>query len=169
MEIRWANRVQASNTTRSDGTGREVLEETHSLTFDGTVFQSETRIRALEALHIVCLYGFQMFAYKDSQAVFLGAAKRGSFPAWSNTDCGSDTCDCVCMDDGRNAISMSLDQSFDLGRPGTYQGTKRMFSQSYGKIYCNLIANAASQPTFSMNAGDCYGFRGAYRFYPVEK
>lgn len=38
MEILWTNYVQAYNTKKADGTGREVLCERHRMLFDGVRF-----------------------------------------------------------------------------------------------------------------------------------
>jgi hypothetical protein len=42
FEMRWTNYVQAYNTKKADGSGREVLKENHSMIFDGEKFEWKT-------------------------------------------------------------------------------------------------------------------------------
>lgn len=60
VDVYWTNYIQATNTKKSDGTGREVLKENYHLHFDGVSFEVENDIEALEAVEIVRYYGLQV-------------------------------------------------------------------------------------------------------------
>lgn len=60
LDIYWTNYIQATNTKKEDGTGREVLKEEYHLRFDGKDFAIENDITALEEVEIVRYYGLQI-------------------------------------------------------------------------------------------------------------
>jgi hypothetical protein len=60
LDIYWTNHIQATNTKKEDGSGREVLKEEYHLHFDGEDFTIENDITALEELEIVRYYGLQI-------------------------------------------------------------------------------------------------------------
>lgn len=60
LDVYWTNYVQATNTKKADGTGREVLKENYHLHFDGVSFEIENDITALEEIEIVRYYGLQI-------------------------------------------------------------------------------------------------------------
>ena len=59
IEAVWTNYVQAYNTKKSDGTGREVLRECHRLLFDGVRFLVHVDLVPLEDVTVATWYGFQ--------------------------------------------------------------------------------------------------------------
>ena len=60
LDIYWTNYIQATNTKKEDGTGREVLKEEYHLCFDGKDIEIENDVTALEAVEIVRYYGLQI-------------------------------------------------------------------------------------------------------------
>lgn len=60
IDIYWTNYIQATNTKKADGTGREVLKETYHLHFNGETFEIENDISALEEIQIIRYYGLQI-------------------------------------------------------------------------------------------------------------
>ena len=60
FDIYWTNYIQATNTKKEDGSGREVLKEDYHLHFDGEKFEVENDITALEEIEIVRYYGLQI-------------------------------------------------------------------------------------------------------------
>lgn len=60
IDIYWTNYIQATNTKKENGSGREVLKEDYHLHFDGSNFEIENDITALEELEIVRYYGLQI-------------------------------------------------------------------------------------------------------------
>lgn len=60
FDVYWTNYVQATNTKKEDGSGRAVLVENYHLHFDGSKFEIENDITALEDIHILRYYGLQI-------------------------------------------------------------------------------------------------------------
>lgn len=60
---------------------------------------------------------------------------------------------------------MSVDTSIDLGRREHYNGTTGIFTQSYGKAYCNIINNTdASTRLDNIPKNANLVLAGEYRF-----
>ena len=59
IEVEWVTRIQGSNTRKSDGSGREILEEKVTFTFDGKEWKVRTTLLPLEDLYMDRWYGYQ--------------------------------------------------------------------------------------------------------------
>lgn len=163
LEIKWNNYVQAFNTTKEDGTGREVLKEEHRLVFDGRTWESYVSLIPLEDITIGTWYGFQLMGLNTvfQNIRYIGATNRGLYNYATASDCGdSKTNEMVCYGTTHQE-SMRIDPTYDLG-DFTHIGTnKSLFSETYGKAYAYLVASTA------MEEGTIWSAHATYRFVPA--
>ena len=160
FEIRWTNLVQATNTKKADGTGREVLQEKHRLIFDGVRFEAYVDLIPLEDLTINTWYGYQWFTNVYNYVRYIGATNRGEYDA-SNVNSSSgddDSCHVISYDSSGNCLTLDLDADYDLGDHKYYNSNKSMFTLTYGKGYCNIIENT------DVYQDDMYSLHGWYTF-----
>ncbi len=160
IQMVWINNVQGNNTTKADGSGREILQERHKMFFDGYEFRTNVELVPLEDIICKLWYGFQIFndAYENVQ--YLDGAYRGPKDFSTDTESGDSTTSLMRLYDrnGNNA-EVQVDTTFDLGKRQHFAGTNSMFSATYGKSYCTIVNKAVT-----MNKDCVYSLRGIYRF-----
>lgn len=161
ITIKITNFVQAYNTRKVNGTGREVLTETRIITFDGAKFDCVTKIQPLEDVKVETWYGYQIGgAFSWNNVVFVGGVNRtpdvytnspissnatpNSMECWSNTD----------------KVILEIDRNYDIGKGTYYNSTMGMFASGQ-KYYCFLIKDA------DLAADACYFSRGSWSFMPT--
>lgn len=158
--IEWVNRVQGYNTRKSDGSGREIIEERHTIVFDGVNWVSTVELEPLEDVVIENYYGYQCPVSNYPNIHMIGADYKKEFVYSSPHDSGNNTPNMyvACSSDDR--LEMEVDRSYDIGKGSYYSGTQGFRTISSGKGYTFLIGN------LSADEGDIYGARGIYRFVP---
>lgn len=162
IDIVWRNRVQATNTKLSSGNGREVLEETIELHYDGYEWRVRNTIHILEDVHMLYYYGLQIYFgtawdgsiyYESCDNLQLNAANT-----YSNSN--SKTCDVVRLKKNHDCVDMKIDSKNGLGRLNLLNEVDyNAMTYDYGKSYFYLINNA------NLNGGTVLTFSGSYRFY----
>lgn len=163
LEILWTNYVQAMNTKKADGTGREVLVERHRMTFDGREWKSQVEIEPLEAINMVLYYGLQACGGNSlyNHARYYGGVNRLEYDTSNeNTSSGNKEATAIRWHGDTHEVIMTIDPTFDIGSREFYSGTSGLFTTSYGKAYANFFTNKQMQP------GEIYSLRGAYVFRP---
>ena len=164
LEIKWTNYVQATNTKKEDGTGREVLIENHVLSFDGVEWKTYVEIVPLEDIRIITWYGLQASGvstiYKSIR--YVGATNRLLYDgSVERSTCGDNKTIKVVCGGERHKIEIEIDPTLDVGDRRYYNGVEGIFSEKYGKIYFNVVSGAVFEK-------DCmYCLRGKYRFTPA--
>ena len=168
IKIKWANAVQGSNTKEPSGWGRAVLEEQHTLSFDGETFFSEVTLVPYEEIEIDRVYGFsaeiknvwdETVEYEYPQYKEIKDAAAAS--AASERGCVSVTCR-----RGNNALRISLDTDYGLGkREYLSELSKGAFAADYGKVYFELVNGKAIDAA----KGEQLSYRGSYKFFSAEK
>ncbi len=167
FEMDWTNLVQATNTKKADGTGREVLQENHRLIFDGIKFEAFVDLIPLEDVKMMIWYGLQWTwnstyeggaVYKNTQ--YIGATNRAVGDASSEATKSNDaTCCHVVGYSTDHEIRVDIDENYDLGDHKFYPtGDKAMFTATYGKGYCNFFN------INNIDEGDMYSLHGWYQF-----
>lgn len=161
VEIAWTNRVQAYNTKKADGTGREVLEERHTLKFNGAEWEAYTEIEALEDIFCSQYYGMQCAVTQYPTIYMIGATYRKRFVYTEPHDSGNNDPNIYVAYDANDRLEMEVDRSVDLGK-GTMYGASgtQGFRTSGSKGYTYFITSK------NLAEGDVYGARGWYRFMP---
>lgn len=158
--IKWVNRVQGYNTRKSDGSGREIIEERHTIVFDGVNWVSTVELEPLEDVVIENYYGYQCPVSNYPNINMVGADYKEVFVYSSPHDSGNNTPNMyvACSTDDR--LEMEVDRSYDMGKGTYYSGTQGFRTIASGKGYTFLISNLSAEE------GDIYGARGIYRFVP---
>lgn len=165
IKIVWTNLVQGYNTQRVDGTGREILQENHCLTFDGLTWISEVDLIPLEDIVMRLWYGLQFTGLDASLYPYIrykGATNRGLYHYDTLSDCGDNTANAMIAFGDTHKLTLGIDREIDLGDSKYYDGTKRFFSTTYGKGYAFIIENQ------DMYADNIYSLKGYYKFEPVN-
>lgn len=163
LEIVWTNFVQATNTKKEDGTGREVLVERHRMTFDGCEWKTQVEIEPLEGIEMVLYYGLQISGGGTlyNRARYYGGVNRLEYDTTAEgTSCGNKNATAIRWHGDEHEVIMSIDPTFDAGSREFYSGTSGLFTATYGKAYANFFTNK------QMQAGEIYSLRGSYVFRP---
>lgn len=162
LEIRWVNHVQGYNTTKADGTGREILQENHRLVFDGHVWKSYVELIALENITMNLWYGFQL-SNLPGTVRYVGGANRGAYATTESSNCGNNTAESLINEDTNREhhFEMTLNRCIDLGdgTENTNNPNSSLFSSSYGKSYFRVVDG-----TFALADGESAYIEGMYRF-----
>lgn len=165
LEIRWTNYVQAANTKKANGTGREVLIENHELVFDGFEWVSYVELIPLEDVNMLNWYGLQgvgtntiyqniKYIGGDNRAIYNGASQ--------SSKCGNAKATKVVCYGSEHKMEIEVDATLDLGNRQYYIGDSGIFAEQYGKVYFNIISN-------KMLAKECvYSLRGKYKFSAIN-
>lgn len=162
IEMRWTNMVQGYNTSKADGSGREILRENHVLTFTNGKFESYVELVPLENVILSTYYGLQGILRAWDKIRYPGGTNRAEYTG--DSESGDSTTYCIDCRGESHLMRIELDPLFDLGkRENTFvTGTRGAFSESYGKCYFTVVNTEVS-----MAAGDMYCLRGAYTFSPA--
>ncbi len=156
IEIRWVNNVQGYNTRKSDGTGREILQERHSLIFDGVEWSETIELEPIESVFIERWYGLQFVrASLYPNYRYIGAANRALHQGTSSDSGGKDADGIIAYGD-KHRIEMTIDTSVDLG--------KRTLSGETGALCSNDKSYMFIIDWKQMEAGEIYRLRGGYKF-----
>lgn len=165
MVLSWDTYVQASNTKKADGSGREVLVEHHTLMFDGVTWNTEVEIAFLEDVVWSTFYGLQTINFCWNQDI---RYDNGAWePLGSATEALSKTCSLITVRNGADHLEMGLDNTYGIGNREYLYGSKTAgaFTRVYGpgnsKSYFNLVDGRG----WRISGGTTVHFRGHYRFY----
>ena len=165
FEMDWTNLVQGTNTKKSDGTGREILQENHRLIFDGFRFEAFVDLIPLEDVNMQTWYGLQWSwthsgngAYKNTR--YIGGTNREENDASSANSKSDDAKCCHVVGYSTNhEIRVDIDAEYDLGDHKFYTtGDSAMFTQTYGKGYCNFFSGN------DLGEDEMYSLHGWYQF-----
>lgn len=161
IDIIFKNRIQANNTKKADGTGREVLEEKNVLHFDAVKWKSKIVVTALEDVDIRRYYGLQLGVYDLGDTVTYYEQKNVTYPLKQKTWSRTKNCRKFTLTGGLFNIEVALNWS---NENAFFKNSTAFsaFSQRYGKIYFNVIN--ADEKNILM-AGDSFEINGYYRYY----
>lgn len=160
IDIYWDNYIQAANTKKKDGSGREVLIEHYHMSFDGRLWNVECDIEFLENVVWSLYYGMQCVYADWNQSIRYGEGEW--IPLTGNTQADDKTCDTMVLKRGNHYLEMHLDNDYGLGDRDFIGGTRPgAFTQDYGKAYFQLVNGVQKR----MEAGTTVSYRGYYRFY----
>jgi hypothetical protein len=163
IEMRWTNMVQGYNTSKADGSGREILQENHTLSFVNGKFESFVELIPLEDVIMSTYYGLQACTNSAWTNIrYLGGTNRAAYTGASES--GDLTTYCVSCYDDMHKMLIEIDPTFDLGRrtDDFTSGTRGAFHTDYHKLYFTII----NKPV-SMTANSMYCLRGSYTFMPA--
>lgn len=161
IQIVWINRIQGYNTRKEDGSGREILEETHVLVFDGVTACVTADIVPLEDVEIETWYGLHANVTNWPSIQYVGGNNRAIFNYLDNLSSGNATPNAMKCTGNNGTLEIEIDRTYDLGKGILYNENSGMFT-SGTKAYCNIIKNS------DLSKDDHYNLRGWFRFLPFE-
>ena len=170
VKVCWDNYIQAYNTTKVDGTGREVLREVHESIFDGYEWKEEINIYPLEEIVVSTWYGIQGIGLGGAwkKGYFQGAkefeANRSLLDSSNGTMTGnsnSKTSNKFVGFDETKSFELEIDPDYDLGSGYLSNSTFKCFI-SGSKVYFWIIK---TDKTLLPDTN--YGLKAFYRFKPV--
>lgn len=163
VDIYWSNRVQAYNTRKADGTGREILQENYHLHYDGHKFEIRNTIEFLESATWKSYYGLevQRTAWKE-KLLYRSSANR----KWNDGSLSSNStdknCNIVTLYNGTDYLDVSVDENIGLGRKTLLTTSSYNSFSSTSKTYFWLVDGSQT-----VEAGDIFTLEGYYRFYSI--
>lgn len=165
VKIQFKNLIQAYNTIKEDGSGREVLEEVYTIRCNELgKFNVENIIRALEPLKIHNYMGLQCTNYGWSEKMlYLSDNNRKWLPvANQKHDSGGNTCDKVILVDGQHQLTMGIDRTTGLAMDKAI--TPACYTESYGKTYFSLVT---WQRYVELDTDEIISYNGFYKFESI--
>lgn len=163
VEIIWTNRIQANNTKKIDGSGREVLEETYSAKFDGFKWDIDYISKILEDVTYHNFYGLQFVSnlYPDGVYYHTSTNRKNNVNKNTASTSGSKktTRFTVKNDTTLNFVDVEIDVNHGIGTREFLNSPNGAFSTSINKSYMFLISEN------DFYEGDILSFKGSYKFY----
>lgn len=165
-DILVVNQIQATNTKKADGTGREVIEQTLTMhyTSDGT-FAFEERTKALENIYILQHYTPQVYFNGTYNVQFIGGTDRAILSAPTTANSGNMTCHEYRVFTSGLMVVASVDINTDIGNfslnaPQNFSA----FTEPYNKTYMHVIEATVDDAESSLDSGQILVLDGKYRF-----
>ena len=148
FSVIWENMVQARNTKKVDGTGREVLKEIHRATYDGYEWSELITIVPLEDIYCIMYHCWQTLGNVSafSKVKFMGGNDYRVIDIANATNSVNalDMTPSLLYQEGSNLILESeIVKDFELGNMNLNKSRISMYANGlpYGKSYFNLIVN----------------------------
>ena len=150
--------IQATNTKKQDGTGREVLQEIVTWQFDGVRWSMETELVPLEDISLVRWYGYQFTGIGSGLVEHWGYI-NGTNRGLDATTSGNDSTIGMYAN-GNVFLKMLVDVLTDMGnRAFMTDGATDSAFKSGSKGYFYIANNNAI-----LAAGNHYFLNGSYEF-----
>lgn len=161
IRIEWDNYVQAYNTTKANGSGREVLREHITMVFDGYKWDTETTIYPLENIIIKKWYGLQFFTLNYLYVAYIGGETGLIYEKSESSESGNATTNAMKFFNLEDTAIVEFDTLYDLGTRKKATSTSQGFfaRASYNKAYGTVIDGSAE-----LVSGGAYSLRGSYTF-----
>lgn len=165
LDIYWTNYVQAYNTKKKDGSGREVLKESFHLSYTGNnIWNIEVEIEFLEDVLVNRYYGLQAVNSNWNQSIMFGADDK-----WQSItkDIKSNRKeeDAIILKRNNDQLKITIDNSYGLGKREYLDNDYGAFINVYpagSKSYFYLIKDQ------EFNKGDIVSYRGTYEFSYIK-
>ena len=116
VEMRWTNLIQAYNTSKADGTGREVLQENHTLKFINGKFEANVELIALEPILMSRYYGLQSVLNSYPKIRFINGGSRKEFLVANNVSSSGITTSAIECYSDNHKLTIEIDPTLDLGK-----------------------------------------------------
>ena len=163
------NQIQASNTEKSDGSGRNVVEQHFRLSIDkNCTIQVDCEITALEDVHYQLYFGLSVLHTMPENVFFVGSRVNRGGQVISKVNYSEDKfCTLVKQIGENDTLEMGIDTDVDLGMQ--YANLeKSSFIMSNSKSYAVLInCDGNDSNRLSLKKGEKVFWRGYYKCYPT--
>lgn len=162
IQITWTNFVQGSNTKKTDGSGREVIEENYKLDFDGETYTVNNSIKFLEDAEWESYYGLQAY-YGDfwNDDIIFNDGSEKIFDSEENNQSQNKETNQIMLRKDSNVLEIGIDSEIGIGNReylnDTSSGAFNIANTK--KAYFQLVDGGM------FSEGDIVEFNGYYRFY----
>lgn len=158
------NRLQGSNTEKSDGTGREIVEQHFRIKFgDGFKAQVRGEITALEDVKYSLYYGISTINITGTPVRFIGSRTNRHENAYDSvTRCGDKHCTGTQQVTASDIYEMHINPSTDLGTMYANRW-ENSCTMSSGKSYMVLIYGLTENDMLSLSEGDKVFWEGYFQ------
>lgn len=165
VTVKWVNTIAGYNTSKDDGTGREILKEEVTFEIVGTRINVNITHTALESLTRKAYYGLQMMCNDMENIRYIGGSNRGSYNPKTASNSGDKNCRTVIISNTTNKdmIEIGID-NIDLGSFYNDSLSYSAFTTVVKKSYFGIIYDGLP---LSMSEGDITTLRGYYEFKPI--
>lgn len=134
--VKWSNNVQAYNTSKADGTGRAVLNESWMMVVDKDGIRLHNTIKALEDINIKTYYGLQATNISNKQYRYIGGETRSAITGGTVGNSGNNTCRDLQIWDSDFNLTITINPT-DLGLFAHNEGYS--FFATSSKLYGYVI------------------------------
>lgn len=167
VKVVVVNNIKGSNTVKADGTGRDILQERITYTFNCGEIYIDAEITALEDMSIQKYYGIQTNNGNWNNSCFYVDDPEHLVPfdpknvtVLGATKANGNKCHEIHLEKDGHRLEAFIVDGYGLGRLDDLgDNYYPVHTQSYGKSYFYLLSNKnliANQKMF---------YRGGYRFY----
>lgn len=158
VTVSWTNYIHGYNTSKADGSGREIMKEEVTLTISGTKISVDVKHYALEDIVRKTYYGLQMVLSAFNSLRYIGGANRTANACDAATTSGNKNCRSISLETTNgDVLEVGID-NVDLGDFSHDGAAHSAFATSYGKSYFAVILDNS----FEQNAGEMTTLRGYY-------
>ena len=165
ITVKWVNTIAGYNTSKDDGTGREILKEEVTFEIVGTRINVNIKHTALESLSRVKYFGLQMMCDDMENIVYVGGSNRGSYDPKTASNSGDKNCRVVLISNNTNKDMIEIGiENIDLGSFANDSLAYSAFTTVAKKSYFGIIYDGLP---ITMSEGDITTLRGYYEFKPI--
>ena len=155
IDLKWVNAVQAYNTSKDNGSGRAVLNETWQAHITADKVDVQNDILALEDITIKTYYGLQAYV-SGWNCIFIGGSDRTKALISANRTSGNKTCRTINALNDNFSIKMHV-KAEDLG---SFENSPYSCFTNNNKMYFNLINGT----NVNVLQNEHYYVKGHYQF-----
>ena len=165
ITVKWVNTIAGYNTSKDDGTGREILKEEVTFEIVGPRINVNIKHTALESLSRVEYFGLQMMCDDMENIVYVGGSNRGSYDPKTASNSGDKNCRVVLISNNTNKDMIEIGiENIDLGSFANDSLAYSAFTTVAKKSYFGIIYDGLP---ITMAEGDITTLRGYYEFKPI--
>ena len=162
--VKWVNTIAGYNTSKDDGTGREILKEEITMEIIGTKINVTITHTALESLSRRTYYGLQMICGNMEKIRYIGGSNRNEYNPQGVSNSGNRNCRNILLSNTTNGdvLEIGID-TIDLGDFALDSLQYSAFTTVVKKSYFAILYGANLQ----MNENDSTVVKGYYHFKPM--
>ena len=164
------NNIQGFNTKKSDGSGKEILQEEIIYTISPCKINVDVKLTALEWCRISTYMGLQAQNTPWDTKILIcddDTHKQWMSLAYQNINGGNKTqssCNKLILNKGNDYLEMKIDSSYGLGKLKYVSDTSPlMWCADYNKTYFNLVKDK----DLTLNKNDIIYWSGEYKIYSI--
>ena len=164
VTVKWINTIAGYNTSKDDGTGREILKEEITLEIVGSLISVTIVHTALESLSRITYFGLQMYCDNMEKIRYIGGSNRNEYNPQGASNSGNRNCRNIILSNAANKDSIEIGiDNIDLGDFSLDTLQYSAFTTTVKKSYFGILYDSNLQ----MNENDSTVVKGYYHFKPM--